>query len=160
VPKKSPKTSDFLTKAQTTAILKLLRGHSRGAIAKDLGINERTVRRWLQQPAFSAELRRQRQAVFNSAIARMHGSLELSVSVLQNAIAGQAVSTEQAAAVRTLLGAVQRFQENSGIEERVSALEEAQQERISELEAQLADLEDSQFLDTEPEDFTNDEDDD
>jgi DNA-binding transcriptional MerR regulator len=156
VPKKRQKTSDFLTKPQTDAIAKILNGYPIRSAAKEANVSERTVYRWMKNPLFAAELRSQRRLRYDGGMSRILGTVEIAVNTLQKGLKDGKL-TDQIAIASKFLELAMKHQSTADLEERIATLEEAQSERIAELESELAALEDSQFSDEQTEDFTDDE---
>jgi hypothetical protein len=72
-----------LTIKQHKAITALLTGANCPDVARQIGVNERTVQRWQQQPAFKAELDRQRRQLAEQALASLQGLAADAVATLR-----------------------------------------------------------------------------
>jgi DNA-binding transcriptional MerR regulator len=154
--KKSQKKSDFLTKPQLDAIAKILSGYPIRSAAKEANVSERTVYRWMKTPLFAAELRSQRRLRYDGGMSRILGTVEIAVNTLQKGLKDGKL-TDQIAIASKFLELAMKHQSTADLEERIATLEEAQSERIAELEAELSALEDSRFSDEQPEETYNDE---
>lgn len=74
------------SRKQEAAILALLSQPSLAHAAQAAGIGERTLRRWLKDPAFQMALQEAKQALVSQALARLQAGLNEAVSVLRVAM--------------------------------------------------------------------------
>src|SRR5690606_39938518 len=119
---------DKLTPSQEKAIIALLAEPSLARAAAACGIGERTLYRWLREPAFMSAYRRARREAFSHAIALTQRYAPLAVQTLAKVMSDEnAPHTAKVQAATSLL----RFGRD-GIE-----LDDLQ-ERIEALEAQMA----------------------
>src|SRR5690606_12384514 len=119
---------DKLTPSQEKAIIALLAEPSLARAAAACGIGERTLYRWLREPAFRSAYRQARREAFSHAIALTQRYAPLAVQTLGKVMADDsAPHTARVQAATSLL----RFGRD-GVE-----LEDLQ-ERLEALEAQMA----------------------
>ena len=110
------------------AIAALLEKATIADAASAIGVSEKTLRRWLQDPDFAAEHRAaQRQAV-DLAIAGLKQATGEAVATLRRNLTSGMPSVEVRAATE-ILSQTARWQELDELGERVKALEEAAQGR-------------------------------
>jgi len=110
------------------AIAALLAKATLAEAAASVGVSEKTLRRWLQDPDFAAEHRAaQRQAV-DLAIARLKQATGEAVATLRRNLTAGVPSVEVRAATEILLQTA-RWLEVDELAERVKAREEAERGR-------------------------------
>lgn len=73
--------------AKEAAIPLLARGLSTDAAGAEVGVNGRTVRRWLDDPAYERQIQEVRQAVLGETIAALTAAVREAVDVLRAALA-------------------------------------------------------------------------
>jgi hypothetical protein len=71
-----------LTDRQLTALEMLLTGASVTSVAKSLNVSRGTIHRWHQEPAFAAELARQRRQVYQGVADRLTALTNKALDVL------------------------------------------------------------------------------
>jgi hypothetical protein len=115
-----------LTRRQERALLALLAEPSIAAAAKGAKIGERTLRRWLVQPAFVDSYRAARRESVDQATARLQHAATDAVQTLVD-VMNETTATPAArvAAARTLLEEMRRAVELDDLPERVATLEAA-----------------------------------
>jgi hypothetical protein len=86
-------------------------------------VNERTVRRRLDDPAFRAQIEEARRAAIDLAVARLSDSAAFAATTLRE-LAGAAESeTVRLGACRTLLELALKWREHGDLAERITVLE-------------------------------------
>lgn len=114
-----------LTTKQAAALAALLEGNSQSAAATVAGVTKRTVQRWLNEPAFTAELRAGSDGAIRTASARLAATAEHAVSAI---LATIHTPTTPGAAARlkaadSLLNHALKLREHVELVERLAALE-------------------------------------
>ena len=84
------------------AIAALLEHSTITAAATAVGISEKTLRRWLAEPAFQAEYRAAREQAVRMAVGRLHGLLSTATETLQRAMSCGTPTTEVRAAIAVI----------------------------------------------------------
>lgn len=79
-------TGARLTGQQVKAIEALLTHATIKDAAPVVGVNERTLRNWLRQPAFAREFREVRTELLDAAVSRLHKLLGEAVQTLERAL--------------------------------------------------------------------------
>jgi hypothetical protein len=117
---------DELTSRQQRAIASLLRAPTQAEAASDAGISRRTLVRWLREPLFRNELRRQSSLAISDATAALAAGASDAASVLR-AIATnrRAPTAPRVQAARALLDLAVAFEERDAIVQRLERLEAA-----------------------------------
>jgi len=130
-PDGSPTTPDpesrGLNPSQQRALVALLQERSIAAAARQTGIGERTIRRWLHDdPDFQAELSQVRQQYLAHAATRLQSSASQAVQTLLDLLASKDhIEPGRAALVRTALDFAFRAGSYTDLAERLDDLEEA-----------------------------------
>ncbi len=118
--------SDELTTTQQRAVRALLTCKSVGEAAQLAKVGERTLFRWLSEPAFKVALSAAEGALLDSATRRLLGLQESAIEtfeqVLGDASASQAVRLR---AAQSVLDYLLKLRELRDVEQRLSALEQA-----------------------------------
>jgi len=122
----APFLVDGLSSKQRLAVNSLCSGRRHDQAATDAGVTSRTIRRWLGQPAFAAELRRAQDSMFGDALSRLARAAPSAVSVAANFM----VDPEQTAALR--LKAAQIVMSHS-----LAMRDDATNRRLTEIENRL-----------------------
>jgi len=78
-----------ITPKQEKAILCLMEGLKLRAVAKKIGVGERTLARWLVDPVFCAERDATRQRVFDQAVFKLAGMADAAVEKLRAILTGK-----------------------------------------------------------------------
>jgi hypothetical protein len=111
---------------QKKAIVALLGARDVPAAARQAGVSERTLYRWLDEdPAFREELKAAEADALHSATRRLAGAADGAVMVLMHLMLHQ--QTPPGVRLRAALGVLDqliKLRELNSIEERLSALEE------------------------------------
>ena len=117
---------DTISEKQESAVLALLSEPSIPKAAAAVGVTDRTLHRWLQEPAFKAAYRNARRDAFSQAIAMTQRYAPLAVNTLAKVMTDPAAPTN---AKVSAAAAVLRFGregiELEDIETRIAALERA-----------------------------------
>jgi transposase-like protein len=128
-----------LTIKQHKAIAVLLTGATMPEVARQIGVNERTLFRWQNDPTFKAELDRQRRELAQQALASLQGLADRAVTRLGRLIDSESESVALRACQFVLEQAREHI-ELHDLAERVSDLESMTEEElkgyINRLEAQ------------------------
>lgn len=121
--------NDTLTPTQRRAITALLTERTTRDAAKAARVSERTLWRWLDDPAFKAELTRQEGAVIDQVtrglLAMQEDALK-GLSELMSGFGGRVSAGVRLQAVKTALEIQLKYRELNTLEERIRKLEEAQ----------------------------------
>jgi hypothetical protein len=112
---------------QQRALLALLESPSVAAAARESGIGERTIHRWLHEdPDFRDELREKRGQRLEHAATRLQSTASQAVQAIVDLIASKDhIETGRAALVRTALDFAFRAGAYTDLADRLDALEEA-----------------------------------
>lgn len=127
-----PVRPDEATDAQPVAgdmalITALAAGQSVADAARAAGLSDRTVRRRLQDPTFSAAVDLSRAELLEEALGLLSGTASIAVKVLRVVAADKSSgATARVAAAGRLLDATLRYREHLDLARRVEALERAQ----------------------------------
>jgi len=116
-----------LSPRQAKAVGFLLAGCSIIETAGKCGVNEKTVRRWLNSPDFASQLKTGKRQVLERVEMRLVGTAERAVGVLVellNSPVEPGAGVRRLAAVN-LLELTQAWREMGDFEERLQALEQA-----------------------------------
>jgi hypothetical protein len=111
-----------LTARQQRVIAALLASRSITEAANVVGVNERTVRRWLEQPPFRDALHEAQRAVLRNALGRLQAMTMRAADTLESLLSAQSEPVRVAAAKEILLRAVDATAIVE-LEERVERLE-------------------------------------
>ena len=116
----------LLSVKQQAALDSLIADGDQVKAARAAGVNARTIRRWLLEPAFAAALQTSQDATLDQVTADLvtaaGGAVALLASTVGNTDAALGLRLQ---AARTLLDAALRWRELRGIERRLDALEQA-----------------------------------
>lgn len=113
--------------ARETAIALLAAGMSSNDVGTTIGVSGRTVRRWrLEDPDFREQVEAGRREILQEAVAALTSAVRKAVTALEGAL------TDPNAMVRVkaggdLLRALPALSEHAAFEQRLAALEAAQQ---------------------------------
>jgi transposase-like protein len=120
---KESTVAENLPPGQVAFLGYLLRGASIRAAAKEIGIGERTARRWVATDRFRKALRAAEQAAVEDTVRRLTASGDLAVSTLQRLCSPDNPATVSRAAAADLLSIAPRLRAMSDLEERLRELE-------------------------------------
>jgi hypothetical protein len=112
---------------EEAAIASLLTEATIESAAQKAGVGERTLVRWLQEPAFKAEYRAARRSVVESAIGRLQQAATQAVDALTRNLTCGTPAVEVGAAKAVLDQAIKAV-ELIDLAERVEALEQASEQ--------------------------------
>lgn len=105
-------------------IAALLKHNTQRAAAAELGITERTVRRYMTDPAFMEKLNEQKRRILEKATDEIHAALTPSIKVLRDIVENKkAPKTAQVQAARTILEYSVKLGEYTDLDARITALE-------------------------------------
>lgn len=116
-------------KNRPAAIAALARGSSTGQAAAESGISARTLRRWLaEDPDFAAEVANARTDMLDGAVGAITAAAGEAVTALRDALT-DTDGRNRVQAARVLLDALLPLRESLELEQRLAALEAAEQDR-------------------------------
>lgn len=116
-------------KNRPAAITALARGATYDQAATESGISARTLRRWLaEDPAFVAEVAEVRTTLLDSAVGSITAAAGEAVETLRGALTDPD-GRNRVQAARVLLDALLPLRESLELEQRLSALEAAEQDK-------------------------------
>ena len=93
--------------------------------ARDTGVAERTLRRWLEDPSFREELDRLRQESYDLARQQAQAAMPMCLSILADAALESPDPALRLRAARYLLSYGLKFVEADNLRERLNAVEDA-----------------------------------
>lgn len=120
--------TDALSRKQRRVIAALLTHPTTEAAAEATGVADRTIRRWLQHPAFRSELEGESRHIVDFAAQQMRGAATKAVEALARNLEPDAPPAQQVSAARVVLEHV-RQTELAELEQRLEALERAESEK-------------------------------
>jgi hypothetical protein len=109
------------------ALVILARGGTSEQAAQVAGVSGRTVRRWMTDPDFAAEVREARTEILSGAVGQLVAGAVEAVTVLREALTDDSTRNRVLAA-KTLLDGVLALRESLDLEQRIAALEAAEQD--------------------------------
>lgn len=118
---------ETMTPQQQRAIVALLSASSVAAAAKDAGVGERTLFRWLQDDAFLSAYRHARKQAVNQAMAKLQRYSSEAVDTLYQVMTTSGYDSAKIHAAKVILEYTHRSVELEEIEQRLAALEARQQ---------------------------------
>ena len=114
-----------ITTRQRKAVELLLSGHSKQSTALEVGVNIRTINRWLNESAFAAELGYRSEMAVRYAAARLAAMLDLVPAAYHESLTKPGVKSKQKyLTARGLVADVSKLLETSEILRRLDDLEE------------------------------------
>jgi len=118
--------SEPLTQRQHRAIAALLTEDTQEAAARSARVGVRTLRRWMDVPAFGAELARQRDRLVGAATLRLARASDRAATALDRMADGAAPpNSARVAACKAILEGAIALIEFTSMSDRVAALERA-----------------------------------
>jgi phage terminase small subunit len=121
-----------LTIKQHKAITALLTGANCPDVARQIGVNERTVQRWQNDPTFKAELDRQRRQLAEQALSALQGLTDRAVARL-----GRLIDSEsESVALRACQFVIEQTREHIELEDlqlRVERLEDMSEDELKDV---------------------------
>ena len=113
------------TNARREIVLALLiNGFTKKAAAESAGINEKTVRRWLQDPEFSAELKKRQDEISESILLSLKNKAGAALATLENLMQNEKISPHaRVTAARTILESALKSIETHDIYARLEEVE-------------------------------------
>lgn len=112
-----------LTIKQKRAIESLLTARTLEEAAKAAGINPRSLTRWMDDPAFRAELARQEGEAIQAATRRLTALADDAVAAVEDVLTGYAKPAARLRAAEMVLSNLLKLRELVGLEQRVPELE-------------------------------------
>lgn len=129
-------TNVLLSPKQQLAIDVLLASGDRARAAQAAGVNERTLRKWMHEPAFLSALQTSQDATLDRVTADLVQAAGGAVALLVAFVYDEEVAPSlRLQASRALLDTTLRWHELRGIERRIEALEQALNEAPITIEA-------------------------
>ncbi len=110
---------------KSKAVLLLARGVSTEACGEQLGVDGSTVRRWRQDSAFAAQVRRVGAELFEDAVAALRAACKDAVRTLHASLDDESANIRVRAA-STLLATAPAFSAHFDLEARITQLEATQ----------------------------------
>ena len=114
-----------LTFRQQAALPTIALARSLAQAARDTGVAERTLRRWLEDPSFRQELDRLRQESYDLARQQAQAAMPMCLSILADAALESPDPALRVRAARYLLSYGVKFVEADNLKERLNAVEDA-----------------------------------
>ena len=114
-----------LTFRQQAALPTIAHARSLAQAARDTGVAERTLRRWLEDPSFRQELDRLRQKSYDLARQQAQAAMPMCLSILADAALESPDPALRLRAARYLLSYGVKFVEADNLKERLNAVEDA-----------------------------------
>jgi hypothetical protein len=120
-----PKMSGKITRKQIKAIPALFKHKTLEGAAGEIGVNERTLRRWLRDPLFRAELSQAEGEIIDGATRRLIALADLALDAIENVIENPAQrgASNKRLAAQAILDQLQKLRELRNLELRISDLE-------------------------------------
>ncbi|GAA4863915.1 helix-turn-helix domain-containing protein [Saccharopolyspora cebuensis] len=115
---------------RATVAVSLAGGARPQDIARELGISPRTIRRWLADPDFAAEVRSMRMDMLNAAVGELTAGATEAVAALRRALSDDD-GRNSVQAARVMLEFVLAMRESLDHDQRIAALESAAAERMA-----------------------------
>ncbi|MEV0492368.1 MULTISPECIES: hypothetical protein [Streptomyces] len=106
------------------AVPLLARGMPSEQVGERIGVTGRTVRRWTEDPAFTADVTAARAALLGESVAALGAATRDAVAVLHSALTDDSVALRIRAA-SILISALPSFAEHAELNARITALEAA-----------------------------------
>ena len=110
---------------QQAALPGIAHARSLAQAARDTGVAERTLRRWLEDPSFRQELDRLRQESYDLARQQAQAAMPMCLSILADAALESPDPALRLRAARYLLSYGVKFVEADSLKERLNAVEDA-----------------------------------
>jgi hypothetical protein len=122
--------SEILSSRHAALLEAMLRGQAIAQAAAELGMNERTARRWATSPAFQAELQRRTGDGLGDAARSLAMTMSSAVTVAAELMADKtAAPTVRLAAARLILDSGAALVEKAALVERLDRIEREISER-------------------------------
>jgi hypothetical protein len=115
-------------KGRTAAVLALAQGEPTSVAAAAAGVSKRTVERWCNDSEFAFEVRDTRTELLNTAVGQLAAGAAEAVTALRAALVDDD-GRNRVQAARTLLDAVLSLRESLDLEQRLAAIEAAEDDR-------------------------------
>ncbi|MFP8904807.1 hypothetical protein [Streptomyces atacamensis] len=117
-------------KGRPAAILALAQGEPTSAAARAAGVSTRTVDRWCTDPEFAADVQQARADMLTAAVGQLAAGAVEAVATLRRVMADpDAKDHARVQAARELLAALLPLREHVEIEQRLAAIEAAEEDR-------------------------------
>ncbi|MEY8039568.1 helix-turn-helix domain-containing protein [Saccharopolyspora cebuensis] len=115
---------------RATVAVSLAAGARPQDIARELEISPRTIRRWMTDPDFAAEVRSMRMDMLNAAVGELTAGATEAVAALRRALSDDD-GRNSVQAARVMLEFVLAMRESLDHDQRIAALESAAAERMA-----------------------------
>ena len=117
--------NDRFSSKQRLALRLLLEAKTLKEVARGAGVSDKTLYRWLRQPAFCGELHRLHDAATGQVMRRLLDLASGACGTLEAVMSDDLASgSARVSAARGVLEAVLRFAELSALAERIARIEE------------------------------------
>lgn len=111
--------------ARAVAVAGLAAGLTKGEVARQAGVSDRTLRRWLGQDAFRRQVEDARAELISRTVGRLADATTDAVGTLQELLGKGTPPATRLGAARAILEMASRYRESEELEKRLAALEEA-----------------------------------
>ena len=122
--------NDHMTRNQRRALASLISSKSITEAALNIGMSEKTIRRYLEDVNFRQALTQAEGDLINVAGRRLLGGQDAALEALAGLIEGAIKESDKRLAAVSWLELALRWRESVTIEQRIAALERAQNERL------------------------------
>lgn len=112
------------TNAKGIAIAGLAVGLTAPEVAKQCGVHECTVRRWLKRPDVQAQVEAARRDLVSQTVGRLSDSTTQAVQTLRQLLSADTPPATRLGAARAILEMAAKWRESEELERRLTALEE------------------------------------
>lgn len=110
---------------QARAIAALLTAKDLQSAAKEAGVSEGTLHRWLDDPSFKATLRKAEGEAIDDAVRRLSGTARYAVGVVISIMADKtSPASVRLRAAQTIVDQLVKLKGFADLEDRIAALEE------------------------------------
>ena len=122
------RTANVLRRGENAVILALAQGCSTDEAGKAGGVTGRTVRRWLQDPSFAAQVSEVRVQILDRTVGALVDASTEAVATLRELMSGSSSDNVRMRAALGILDAVVAVRESLELERRITALEAVMKE--------------------------------
>lgn len=111
--------------AQAVAVAGLAAGLTMTEVARQAGVSDRTLRRWLGSDAFRRRVEDARTELISTTVGKLADSASEAVATLRQLLREGNPPATRLGAARAILEMASRYRESEELERRLAALEEA-----------------------------------
>ena len=111
--------------AQAVAVAGLAAGLTMTEVARQAGVSDRTIRRWLKRDAFRRRVEDARTELITGTVGRLADSAGEAVATLRQLLREGNPPATRLGAARAILEMASRYRESEELERRLTVLEEA-----------------------------------